>query len=208
MKRDTALSLIRIAFSLLGFSAVVTEIAVIMERGSFIPANFFSFFTIQANIIAVIFLLFYGAYMGKQQKKRANLSAQYIRGAVTLYMLMTGVIFSLLLSGLKDVNLTAVPWDNIVLHYIMPAVLVIDWLIDPPKVKLAFKKSLIWLSYPLVYVVYTLVRGHFAQWYPYPFLNASLHSYGYIFVIAAILFIAVIALTWALVTLPTMVRKR
>ena len=30
-----------------------------------------------------------------------------------------------------------------------------------------------WLAFPLVYVVYSLIRGHSTHWYPYPFLDSG-----------------------------------
>jgi len=88
------------------------------------------------------------------------------RGAAALYMATTGIIFSVLLAGL-DVELTAVPWDNLVLHYIMPAAMLLDWIINRPKHRISFKRALVWLVYPLAYVAYSLGRGrtgYFTGW--------------------------------------------
>jgi hypothetical protein len=65
------------------------------------------------------------------------------------------------------------PWVNIVLHYIMPVVMVVDWLVLPPKTTLSLQQTAYWLIYPLVYLVYTLVRGAAVGFYPYPFLNPA-----------------------------------
>ena len=42
-------------------------------------------------------------------------------------MVMTGVVYSVLLSG-TDVD-TALPWFNSVVHRVLPIVVVIDWLL-------------------------------------------------------------------------------
>jgi hypothetical protein len=47
---------VRLALAFLGFSAVVTEIATLVARGVFVPANFFSYFTIESNVLAVVLL--------------------------------------------------------------------------------------------------------------------------------------------------------
>lgn len=103
----------------------------------------------QVNSIVVITLLISAVLlaMGKSTKLDA------FRSAVTVYIMVVGIGFALLLSGLQNVALTAVPWDNIVLHYIIPAALVVDFLIDRPRTKLRFKKSLLWLLYPLAHSV-------------------------------------------------------
>jgi hypothetical protein len=133
----------------------------------FHAVNFFSFFTVISNILASSYLIYFGI------TNNYSVPSQVFRGVVTLYMLMTGVIFALLLSGLENVRLTAVPWDNTVLHYIMPIVVVLDWLLLPPKKPLKRSVILLWITVPVIYVVYTMIRGAFVNWYPYPFLNPS-----------------------------------
>lgn len=183
MNRKNTTIAYRLFFALLGLSAVVTEIAVLIERGKFVPANFFSFFTIESNLFAVVILILSALALarGKQGKAIAML-----RGASTLYMIVVGVVFSLLLSGL-DVELTAVPWDNTVLHYILPIVVALDWLLDIPKVRIAFKQALVWVAFPIVYVVYSLIRGNAIGWYPYPFLNPDTHGYASVITTSIIL---------------------
>ena len=61
---------------------------------------------------------------------------------VTVYILIVGIGFALLLSGLTDVDFTAVPWNNTVLHYVMPVVMLIDLLIDRPAKRIRFGTAL------------------------------------------------------------------
>ena len=68
-------------------------------------------------------------------------------------------------------------WDNIVLHYLMPALIVFDWMITPPKLRISFWRGLIWLVYPFAYVAYSLIRGNSVDWYPYPFLDPGHRGY-------------------------------
>jgi hypothetical protein len=102
--------------------------------------------------------------------------AALLCGAATLNLTITGIVFSLLLAGLDGVEFTAVPWDN-VLHYLVPVLVVLDWAIVPPALRIPYRRGLIWLTFPLAYVVYSLIRGHYAHWYPYPFLNPALRGY-------------------------------
>ncbi|MDD8018284.1 MAG: Pr6Pr family membrane protein [Bacteroidota bacterium] len=184
----------RIFFGLLAFSAVVTEMATLIERNRFVPFNFFSFFTIESNLFAVVVFMMSSLWLeqGKQEKRLAML-----RGASTLYMAITGIVFSLLLSGL-DVELTAVPWDNTVLHYIMPLAVAAYWLIDPLKERITFTQASSWLVFPIVYVLYTLIRGHFVNWYPYPFLNPNEHGYIGVAITSIAIALGAAALVWVL----------
>src|SRR5882757_6124444 len=136
--------------------------------------NFFSFFTIQSNlfgagmfVVSAVLLL----------QKRSSPLVDNLRGAATLFMVMTGIIYSLLLTGV-DVQ-ASVPWCNAVLHYIFPVVILADWLVFPPASKIPYGSSAYWLLYPVGYALYSLIRGPLAQhWYPYPFLNT--YHYGYV----------------------------
>jgi uncharacterized protein (TIGR03382 family) len=56
-----------------------------------------------------------------------------------------------------------------VLHLAMPVLVAADWVLDPAPV--AYRRVVWWLTFPLAYLAYTLVRGPFADWYPYPFVD-------------------------------------
>lgn len=182
----------KLFFGLLGFSAIITEIATIIERGHFNPVNFFSYFTIETNVLVVITLLLsaIAVAMGKNGK------LDVLRSATTVYILIVGIGFSVLLAGIDGITLTAVPWDNVVLHYIMPVVMVIDFLVDRPKSKILFRKSLVWLMFPIIYVAYSLLRGVLVGWYPYPFLNPEPNGYGAVAVTVVGLLILSLSLIW------------
>lgn len=193
-KKRLPLVVYKLFFGLLGLSAIVTEIIILIARGRFYPENFFSYFTVESNLFAAVMLII-SALAILMTKQGSTLS--FLRGGSTLYMMITGIVFSVLLSGL-DVDLTAVPWDNIVLHYIMPIAVVVDWIIDPPEKPITFKNATLWLIFPLLYLVYSLVRGLLIDWYPYPFLNPMLEGYaGIIWVSMGILGLSLI-LSWLL----------
>jgi len=197
VKNKKLIALYRLSFGVLGLSAIATEIVVLLQRGVFAPANFFSFFTIQSNILASVILIL-GALLLFADKP--GIHALW-RGAATLYMAVTGIVFALLLSGLDAGVLTAVPWDNTVLHYIMPIAVFGDWLMDRPKQQIRFKQALVWLVYPIAYLVYSLVRGHFVGWYPYPFLDASEKGYATVGATSLVVALVVTVLAWIIARL-------
>ena len=185
------LQALRVLIALLGLSAVVTEVVVLVGRGTFVPGNFLSFFTIQSNLLAGVTLL-----LVVTRREAAWLS--WLRGLATLCMVVTGIVFSVLLSGLPADVLTAAPWDNVVLHYLVPAWFAIDWLLAPPSPPVPFRTALLWMLYPLVYVAYSLVRGPLVDWYPYPFLDPANGGYGAVAVTSVGIAVVVAALTWML----------
>lgn len=158
----------RIAFALLTVGAIVFQFSEGASRGDFNPANFFSFFTIESNFLAVTLFLIGGLRGDAGEKSRGW---DLLRGAVVAYMTTTFVVYGLLLSGYNDALQTPVPWVNNVLHRIFPLVVFFDWIIRPPRSLLTFRAAMIWMVFPLVYLVYSLVRGPIVDWYPYPFLD-------------------------------------
>lgn len=184
----------KVFFGLLAFTSIAIEISVLVERGLFNAVNFFSYFTIITNIL--VFLTFIVSAIAENHGVNKKISA--IRSAVTVYILLVGIAFSILLSGLDNVTFTIVPWDNIVLHYIIPVAVLIDYLIDRPY-RTEFNKALSWLAFPLAYLAYSLMRGAITGWYPYPFLNPSLHGWSVVIVTVMGIVVLSVALTWLVV---------
>jgi hypothetical protein len=185
--REAALVVARIAFAVLGVVAITYQFSTLDHTlASFSQENFFSFFTIQSNILAVATLLASGVVRGAMRTKLFDA----IRGAVTLYIAITGVVFALLLAGRQEDLDTHIPWVDFVVHKLIPVVLVADWLIDPPRHRMPLRVALAWLAYPLAWFGYTLVRGASTGWYPYPFVDVDRIGYGGVLWRSAIMLVA------------------
>ncbi|MGG0723599.1 Pr6Pr family membrane protein [Bacillus mycoides] len=175
MRSAKMIAIYRMLLSLLAFSALITQFVTRAQVKPFNPVNFFSFFTIESNILVAVILLLSSlvtATFGRSEQFGV------LRGAATVYILTTGLIYFLLLRGLEESLQTAIPWVNTVLHYIMPLAMILDWVINPPTKAVTWKQAASWLVFPLLYVVYSLIRGPFVNWYPYPFLDPRIGGYG------------------------------
>jgi hypothetical protein len=174
--------------------AIGYQLAHGLEGGHWNTANYFSYFTILSNLFAAAILLA-GALRGGRSRSQAF---ELLRGAAVMYMLTTGIVYAVLLSGEN----ASTPWVNAIVHQIMPLVVVVDWVIDPPRRPLPVRSTLLWLSFPLVYIAYTLIRGAVVDWYPYFFVNPH-HSAGYLGVAGGCLAIGlgmiglILSITWA-----------
>lgn len=191
-------------FALLALLAIVFQYRQMVVENGFPLVNFLSFFTIQGNLFAV-WVLLWGA-MGNAGQPSAP-ARDLIRGAAVLYLAITGVVYGVLLAGYQEELQTTIPWVDTVVHRIIPLVMVADWLIDPPTSALTFRKALVWMAYPLLYVVYTLLRGPMAAWYPYPFLD-PMRTGGYVVVALYCLGIglATLLFMWLVVTIGRRLR--
>jgi hypothetical protein len=172
---------------------LVHSIALVPDVPHFL-VNFFSYFTILSNALAALALLV-GAYYSftvKRDPAWYNLSL----AAVVTYMATTGVVYNLLLRNIALDQGSTVPWSNEVLHLVAPIYLVVVWLLTPGKSPLKWSAIGAIVVFPLVWAVYTMIRGPLVGWYPYPFLNpAQPGGYGAVavYVVAIAGFIGIMA---------------
>lgn len=195
------LSLICFALATTVIAAVITQFTSSMMRG-FDPVSFFSFFTIESNVLAAAVLLLGMSPFYQQQRWFG-----YLRGAATLCIVTTGIIYATLLSGLEQALQTTIPWVNLVLHYFAPIGMFLWWLISPPRYKFTFQQNLFWLLLPLAYVVYSLIRGPFVDWYPYPFLDPRISGYGNVILMSVLIFGVLVGIVGILTGIARLVKK-
>lgn len=183
-----AVPLLRVAAAIAVIAAIAAQYRSSATHPTFDPVNFFSYFTIQSNIItAVVFLT--GAWVllaGKQQEVWLDLA----RGATVVYMGTTGVIYAVFLHDLTTQNAFNVPWSNRILHQLMPVLVILDWVVVPPQQAISVLQGATWPIFHALWFAGILLRGARVKWYPYPFLNPRLQG-GYRIVALYVLGIAV-----------------
>ncbi len=175
---------LRVGFGALGLAAVIYQLTVQIDDGASV-SNFLSFFTIESNIFAGLVLL----ATGLASVARRPIRWDNLRGAGTLYMVATGLVYNTLLLDVEVGNLAS--WVNNVTHRLIPLVMLADWLIAPPRHRIQRRTTLLWLVFPIFYCAYSLIRGPFVDFYPYPFLDPRLDGgYGRVAIFVAVLAIA------------------
>ncbi len=161
--------------------------------------NFFSFFTIESNVLTVVVALIGAWFLFARRGVDPNALLGFRLATVT-YMATTGVVYNLLLRGVELPQGTTLPWSNEVLHLIGPIYVILDWLLAPGRRPIAWKAVWPVLIFPLAWGIYTLIRGPLTYdavfkrdyWYPYPFLNPNTSPEGYFSVSFYIVLIAVV----------------
>ena len=193
----------RLTFGLLTLAAIGTQFVIQVQSG-FSIVNFFSYFTNLSNLIATIVFLF-GAFQLIAQRK-PSATTNLIRAGSVVNMAVVGVVFSALL---READLGALlPWVNSVLHYIMPVAVVVEWLFQPPTIKLGMRQLLLCQLFPLCYLVYSVIRGAIVSWYAYPFLNpATVGGYAGVAVYVVGIVITFFVVGWLLFTLGNKLNK-
>lgn len=143
--------------------------------------NFFSYFTILSNTLALIVLTWAAAWFwtrGRRTSEPEPLPLALALASVTTYMIVTGIVYNVLLRGIP---LPGAQWTNEILHVVGPLFLLLDLFLAPRTRRVTWSAVWVVLAFPLAWVAYTMIRGPLTtapttgapSWYPYPFLDPN-----------------------------------
>lgn len=159
----------RLLFAAAGVVAVLTQLFAVTVAKGYGVVNFFSYFTNLSNLlVSVVFIVSAIRLLRNHTPTRADVA---IRGGAVVYIAFVGLVFNTLL---RDVDLgDLIPWVNLIVHFLIPIVAVVDWILWPPRLTLPFRVTFVWMIFPAVYVAYSLIRGAATGFYAYPFFNPA-----------------------------------
>ncbi|WP_168197209.1 Pr6Pr family membrane protein [Agromyces laixinhei] len=204
----TVWGVIRVAAAAAVVIAIVGQFAKSLSMvpdPAFFVVNFLSFFTILSNALAAIVLLIGAWYAVRSPSDPTwyNLA----RASIVTYMATTFVVYNLLLRDISLDQAATLPWSNEILHVWAPLYVVLDWVLAPGRRPIEWQRIWVIAIFPIVWVVYTMIRGAAVGWYPYPFLNPDIApGVGYdgvtVYVIAIAAFIllvgtGILGISWA-----------
>ena len=153
--------------------------------------RFFSYFTIQSNLLvlaAVLPLVRDAGHDGRGWR--------VVRLASLLGITVTGLVYAVVLAPIYDPQgLHA--WTNTGEHYISPVLTVFGWLLLGPRPRITGAVVGWALLWPVAWIGYTLAHGAVSGWYPYDFLDVS--ALGYALALRNLAFVVLLALGFLLV---------
>ncbi|MBN2047472.1 MAG: Pr6Pr family membrane protein [Anaerolineaceae bacterium] len=95
-----------------------------------------------------------------------------VKGAVTTYIFITGIVYALFLVDFhRSIAGGTLPWTAIIQHYVVPGLMLFDYLFAPVEEDPPWKTLFSWMIFPLLYLVETLLIGWVWNLYPYPFID-------------------------------------
>lgn len=157
---------------------VIQQTDVLAETAGPLPGTgtrvirFFSYFTIQSNILVAVVSLMLAA-----NPFRDDRVFRVIRLEALFGIAVTGLVYTSLLRGV--VNLSgAGAVTNAIVHYIVPSAAVLGWLVFGPRPRITDNTLLLSLIWPVLYVGYSFAHGAASDWYPYPFVDVVKLGYG------------------------------
>lgn len=132
--------------------------------------RFFSYFTILTNLLCALhftlLLCMPGSRLGRFLCRPQTILH------LTVYILVVGAIYNTILRFLWAPEGLARLVDE-ALHSFLPLWFGLYWVVQAPKTQISWKHIPGGLVYPLLYLGYIMLRGSFADWYPYPFVNVT-----------------------------------
>ncbi len=133
----------------------------------------FSTYTYQSNLMVLIWLTI--AVIFQERNSDHWFFSETVRGAITLYITVTFIIFAILLAPLYHPTGIAA-YQNIVLHYLIPLAFILDWVLTESRREYNWAYIIYWLAYPLCYLVFSIIREAITHESIYYFLSVS--EYG------------------------------
>ena len=186
MKVRATFGALRLLMAAACLMALVSRFLWGLGSATFTPGNFFAYLTIQSSIIFFVVTVIAAVVTLRGQDDAAWLDL--VRVTVLSLTLSCGIIFALIIeqSGERGFRID-VPWSDVVLHFVLPAVAVLDWIIGPGRGTSPWRSIAIVLVFMIGWGLVTLARGPIVGWYPYFFLDpAQLANAGQFFFFASI----------------------
>ncbi|MFS9187815.1 Pr6Pr family membrane protein [Streptococcus infantis] len=175
---------------LAAFTGVYLEIT---KHGGF---GMLLYYTVLSNLLVMIFTGYLLWKMRREGDHWQSSSLLRLKGGVTMSIMITCVIYHFMLAPLTT---DFYRLENFLCHYIVPLWFLADTIIFDKSRQYKWFDPMLWTSLPLFYMIFAILNGFVLKMdvpnakdspFPYFFLNANKHGWGFVFRWAAIIFVA------------------
>ncbi len=134
--------------------------------------RFFAYFTIQSNL-----LVFLGC-LALARKPTVDVPGwRLVRLSSLVGITVTGLVHWFLLRPLLNLEGLSSLTDT-TLHLVVPLMAVGGWVVFGPRPRIQPRQVGLFLLWPVLWLVATLLQARLTHWYPYPFLDAGKEGAG------------------------------
>lgn len=190
----------RLLFLFLCEAGIVLQYAAVSKDGN--AAMLTCYYTILSNMVCFL----YFAVLVVAQRKKEN---PLLKGSVTMCIAVTGLVYHFMLNGVMEANAEKVSpvllAGNILVHYVVPAMVVLDYFLFFPKGQYKSLHPIAWLVLPYLYFGFALLRAEISDTrfsgfggaksrYPYPFIDVDLYGWDKVLLIVLGITVAFLAL--------------
>jgi hypothetical protein len=169
--RRRVFGVLRLAAGLLLLASITTQVVDQLLNDAFLPGEYFGYFTVQSSLINVVVLIV-GGTLAFRYRDDPELFTR-VRMSGLCYAVVTAVVYNALLRNVISDGFAGIPWPNEVLHVWAPLLILADWLFAPGRPALSWRRLGFAVAYPIIWVIYAVIRGALTGFYTYPFLNPT-----------------------------------
>jgi len=168
--------------------------------------DWIGYFTILSNITVAVVMTVLAANPGIFTRRTAGGAIwRALRLDSVVMIIVTGVVYNLMLAEGGKTG-----WDalsNAMLHVIIPILTVVVWFVAGPRRILSF--STVWLSLvlPILWAIYTLIRGAAINAYPYPFFDVITNGYASVLIFVAVILVLAVLINLALLGFDRLIAR-
>ncbi|WP_300712043.1 Pr6Pr family membrane protein [uncultured Brachyspira sp.] len=177
------------------YKIILSVIGSFVVISGFFPNNFkfdieaVYYFTYQSNMLVIVYFILDIINIIKKDK---SLYPRF-KGAVTMSITVTFLVYHFLLSPTAE-KYEGLPYiRNIILHYILPIMTILDYIIFDIKGIYKIIDPLLWLLIPIIYFIFILIRARLGEPFSngsyYPYFFTDIDKYGLKIVLRNVLFI-------------------
>lgn len=167
--------------------------------------TYFSYFTILSNSLVALYFTFL-LWQNDNPKKQSEKNLKRLT-AITVYISIVGIVYQVALRHIWEPQGLQRIVDEL-LHTVIPLLVFVYWLLQQGHQALKYKHSFIWLTFPLLFLVYTLTRGQFTDFYPYPFLDVNVIGLDKVMLNSGILTIVFFTFSIVLIWINRIMHKK
>jgi len=175
MRYKYSVSALRLVTALGLIGSVIWQVTDRILNNNFRPFEYFAYFSIVTAIVAGVLLFATGASLLRnlEESKRAEIA----RLSLTVAMIVVGVVYHALLadvaSDVRDGDYVWPVFPNEFIHTYGPILIVLDYLLSHKGFKVRLRAALWVAVFPLVWLVFSVIRGSITNWWPYWFINPN-----------------------------------
>jgi hypothetical protein len=170
-----SMSTLRIITGLGLIGSVIWQVTDRILNNNFRPFEYFAYFSIVTAIFAGVLLLITG--LALPSKVDEGKWVEIARLSLTVAMIVVGVVYHALLADVaNDVRDGDYVWPvfpNEFIHTYGPILVVLDYLLSSRGFKIRMRAALWVAVFPLVWLVFSVIRGSLTNWWPYWFINPN-----------------------------------
>lgn len=162
------------------FFAVALQCGLFRDEWDF---SCLTYFTLMSNVACVIYFPVAAVWQARTGRSWMPM----VKGAILMCVSVTGLVYHFMLHGKFEMQGTIL-LSNILLHYVVPIMTVVDWLIFDEKGHFSVKTAALWLLAPLGYFVFVMIAvalgahlGPYGARYPYFFMDVDTLGFWKVF---------------------------